>query len=105
MKLSNEDLQLIKRQRSILGDDLEDQLREKRRKDDVGPDQDFLERAHANAIVPRAIALYKQKKAKFNRSAYGTSSNFTRPLKSKIMTVKRKSLRHIAPPTLIKDPK
>ncbi|KAJ9252121.1 hypothetical protein DTO207G8_4954 [Paecilomyces variotii] len=71
MKLAYGDLQLIKRQRSILEDDLEDELREKHRKDDVGPDQDFLERAYANAIVPRVMrALSKQKKAKFNRSDF-----------------------------------
>ncbi|KAJ9234939.1 hypothetical protein DTO169E5_6406 [Paecilomyces variotii] len=45
MKLAYGDLQLIKRQRNILQDNLEDELWGKRRKDDVGPDQDFLERA------------------------------------------------------------
>lgn len=71
LKQANEDLRLVKRQRSLLEDDLQDELRKRQKDDTTGPDKDFLERAYTNVIVPRVMgALSKQKKSKFNQSAF-----------------------------------
>jgi hypothetical protein len=70
---AQKDLQLLKRQRSILEDDLEDEIRtdKRQRNIDTVPDHSFLERAYTNIIVPRVMgAISKQRKTKFDQSAF-----------------------------------
>ena len=69
----SEELKILKRQRRIVHDDLEDEIAGSKRPREEGndPDVGFLERAYTNAIVPRIMsATSKQKKSKFRQSEF-----------------------------------
>ena len=67
------ELRVLKRQRKLLEEDLEEEtsIAKRQRLAHDEPDITFLERAYTDSIVPRVMgASAKQKKSKFNQSAF-----------------------------------
>ena len=72
----NKNLRVLKRQRKIIEEDIEDEVEHHKRErgEDQEPDVSFLERAYTNTIVPRVMgASAKQRKSsKFDQKAFRT---------------------------------
>ena len=69
----NKNLRVLKRQRRIIEQDIEDEVEHHKRErgEDQEPDVSFLERAYTNTIVPRVMgASAKQRKSKFDQKAF-----------------------------------
>lgn len=71
----NKNLRVLKRQRKIIEEDIEDEVEHHKRErgEDQEPDVSFLERAYTNTIVPRVMGdSAKQRKSKFDQKAFRT---------------------------------